>query len=210
MRAAEGLKGDQMDKVRDQIFDEQFEQVWDEFDREFRAALLRKFQELGSIHRLTGSGDEINDDYGRRFYEALEETLVPGRYLEQWGKSLIEPLPESLDELGPVFGRHAVYSLHAFYLLILFVHKYPLRAFFSGREVPLPFNTLTLQFDQRLSDPKPTAVGYEFDMVALDRCPGLSFASDARAEAAISIGNQGTTGKHPQHHWRDLMWYWHF
>lgn len=203
------LKGVEMDQPVDQIFDEKFEQAWDAFDRDFRAALLAKFQELGSIHRLTGPSEVINDDYGRRFYEALEETLASGRYLEQWRQDLLISLPESLDEFGPLFRRHAVYPLHTFYLLLLFVHEYPLRAFFSGRDVPLPFNTLTLKFDQRLSDPTPTAVDYEIDMMLLDRCPGLSFASDALAQDATALINQGA-GRHPQHHWKDLIWVWHF
>jgi hypothetical protein len=191
-----------------QIFDQSFEGTWAEFDAAFRKTLLEKIKELGSLHRLTGGADEINREYGRRFYEALEETFATGEFVERWKRGLNGQLPRDADELDAVFRQHAVYPLHAFYLLLVYVHEYPLRAFFSGSDLLLPFNTLTLKFEQSLADPLPTAVDYELDLIRLDRCPGLAYASDARAapEPALMVAQ----GNHPQHHWKDLIWVWHF
>jgi hypothetical protein len=79
--------------------------------------------------------------------------------------------------------------------------------------VPLPFNTLTLKFQQLLSDPLPTGVDYELDMVQLDRCPGLAYNPEI-SPAEAPGGGGGFPLKmppeHPQHHWSDLAWVWHF
>ena len=192
-----------------QIFDESFEGTWAEFDAAFQQTLLEKIRELGSLHRLTGEDEEINREYGRRFYEALEETLAAGGFVESWKKGLNGRLPRDADELDVVFRRHAVYPLHAFYMLLVFVHEHPLRAFFSVSDLRLPFNTLTLKFEQSLADPLPTAVDYELDLIRLDRCPGLAYASDAHAASDPAALAQ-TQGKHPQHHRKDLIWVWHF
>jgi hypothetical protein len=193
----------------DQIFDDSFERTWNEFDEAFRKALLESIREMGSLHRLTGDDEKINTEYGRRFYRALEETLAGGQFIERWKKGLNHPLPHDMDELEHVFRTHSVYPLHAFYLLLVFVHEYPLRAFFSGRDLRLPFNTLTLKFQQSLGDALPTSVDYELDMIRLDRCPGLGYASDADVKYALAAPGS-TLPLHPQHHRKDLIWVWHF
>lgn len=193
-----------------QIFDDSFEASWKKFDELFRNNLLEKIRELGSLHRLSCGHEELNAEYSGRFYEALEESLVSGQFIAKWKKALVIPMPRSLDELTEVFKLHVIYPLHAFYLLVLYVHEYPLRAFFSGRDKPLPYNTLTLQFQQSLGDPLPTHVGYELEMIQLNRCPGLAY--DLEPLLAGESGNevQSKPGPHPQHHWTDLRWYWHF
>ncbi|HET8978027.1 MAG TPA: hypothetical protein VFN87_07705 [Solirubrobacteraceae bacterium] len=197
-----------------QIFDDSFEKSWGEFDEGFREALLGKIRELGSLHRLIGDPEEINADYGRRFYDALEATLAAGKFIEKWKRALRDPLPQDVDALERVFQIHSVYPLHAFYLLLVFVHEHPLPAFFSGRDLHLPFNTLTLKFEQALSDPLPTGVDYELDLIRLDRCPGLGYASEAQPPASPAAAGAATammqSGSHPQHHWKDLIWVWHF
>ena len=198
-----------------QIFKDTFEASWKDFDEHFRKNLLEKIHKLGSLHRLTLSHEEVNMEFGQRFYAALEETLKKGRFVEKWKAALVGSVPKNFDEMATIFERHAVYPLHAFYLLLIYVHEYPLRSFFSGRDRRLPFNTLTLSFQQALSDPLPTAVGYELDDIQLEWCPGLS------ANPKMGTGNRSMTsdisitplmqqGGHPQHHWKDLIWVWHF
>ena len=195
-----------------QIFDPSFEGTWRAFDESFRARFLKSIQQMGSLHRLTGDEEEINTEYGRRFYEAFEETLNSGEFISKWKKSLVDPIPKNLDEMAHVFKSHSVYPQHAFYLLMLFIHEYPLRAFFSGRDVSLPFNTLTLKFVQLLSDPLPTGVDWELELIRFDRCPGWAHGSYGEtvselASIALPLDNQG---HHPQHHRWDLVWVWHF
>jgi hypothetical protein len=197
-----------------QIFNDSFETIWKDFDTEFRDRLLKTIGQLGSLHRLSLGPEELNTEYSRRFYEALEETLASGKFIAKWKKALVIPLPTNFDELTEVFRHHAVYPLHAFYLLVTFVSEHPLHGFFSGRDVQLPFNTLTLQFHQSLADPLPTRIDYELEMVQLDRCPWLAY--DHKITPAQQSGNGGGSGSgnppkpHPQHHWRDLFWVWHF
>src|SRR6266480_1888934 len=196
-----------------QIFNDTFEASWEDFDELFRKNLLAKIREVGSLHRLTLNHEEANTEFGRRFYEALEATLVSGNFLPKWKKALAIPMPRSFDELTEVFKHHTLYPLHAFYLLLLYIHEYPLRAFFSGRDKSLPYNTLTLKFQQELSDPKPTDVRYELEMINLDRCPGLAYdlqiwdVNEQRDQLAASTSG---VSKHPQHHRYDLVWVWHF
>jgi hypothetical protein len=204
-----------------QIFNDTFESTWKDFDAVFRKNLLEKIQQLGSLHRLTLDHEALNREFGQRFYEALEETLKSERSIDKWKAALHDPIPTNFDEMAAAIDRHAVFPLHAFYLLLVYVHEYPLRAFFSARDRRLPFNTLMLSFEQRLSDPLPTAVDYELDNIQLAFCPGLAAnpsastnlplaASDARTPEPLQNGGNGGIGKHPQHHWRDLRWYWHF
>jgi hypothetical protein len=212
-----------MAENKTQIFKNTFEPSWKDFDDSFRKNLLKKIQGLGSLHRLTLGHEETNAEFSHRFYSALEETLQGGRFIEKWKEALEGPLPRSFDEMTEVFERYAVHPLHAFYLLLVYVQEHPMRAFFSGRDRWLPFNTITLSFKQELSDPLPTSVGYEFDDIQLERCPFLSahpmmplddsFAPGALAVAAMQTQGGGGTTKpkpHPQHHWKDLIWVWHF
>jgi hypothetical protein len=196
-----------------QIFDDTFEQIWKRFDEVFRTKLLETISQMGSMHRLSGDEEQINVEYGLRFYEALEVTLESGRFVSDWKRSMVRPMPKSMDELAQIFRVHHVYPSHAFYLLLLFVHEHPLRGFFSGRDRPLPFNTLTLKFDQLLSDPLPTGVDYEFDLIRLDHCPGLAYASEVSQvyeSGSVKAVPLAPPGVHPQHHRRDLIWVWHF
>jgi hypothetical protein len=205
-----------MNSQSNQIFDESFEEIWKSFDEVFRTKLLGEIQQMGSLHRLTGDDEQINTEYSRRFYQALEEALGSGKFLPKWKKAMVGPMPKSMDELAGIFRLHSIYPMHAFYLLLVFLHEYPLRGFFSGRDVPLPFNTLTLKFQQLLSDPLPTGVDYELDMIRLDRCPGLAYdpeipqTYETGAVSALLPLQGGGLGVHPQHHSWDLIWVWHF
>ncbi|MFG1963125.1 hypothetical protein [Nonomuraea sp. NPDC049028] len=202
-----------MNSQSHQIFDGTFEGIWKDFDEAFRANLLKTIGQMGSLHRLSGDQEKINAEYGRRFYEALEETLVSGRFISKWKNSLVNPIPKSADELTEIFQLHSVYPSHAFYLLLVFIHEHPLRGFFSGRGAPIPFNTLTLKFEQLLSDPLPTGVNYELEMIQLDRCPGLAYDSEVSSTQELDASHTlplRSPSRHPQHHWRDLIWVWHF
>jgi len=195
-----------------QVFNDSFEATWKDFDGVFRKKLLEKISQLGSLHRLSCGHEEINAEYGRRFYEALEDAMTAGQFVSKWKKALAVPMPKSFDELAEIFRIHAVYPLHAFYLLLVYVHEHPFRGFFSGRDVPLPFNTLTLKFQQLLSDPLPTGVDYELDMIRPDRCPGLAFdpAPSPAYDPGAGVLLKPKPQPHPQHHWHDLVWVWHF
>jgi hypothetical protein len=93
-----------------QIFNDTFEASWKDFDELFRKNLLAKIREVGSLHRLTLNHEEANTEFGRRFYEALEATLLSGNFLPKWKKALAIPLPRSFDELTEVFKHHAAVS----------------------------------------------------------------------------------------------------
>jgi hypothetical protein len=188
-----------------QIFNDSFESSWKDFDDLFRRKLLESFRQLGSIHRLSCGHEEANTEFGRRFYESLEQAIAESQLVRKLKSALIIDLPTNFDELDEVFKLHTLYPLHAFYLLILCVHEHPMRAFFSGRDKPLPLNTITLQFHQALSDPLPTGVDYELEFVSQDRW--LRLAADYGAVADMQSG--GGTGR-PQHYWTDLRWVWHF
>ncbi len=193
-----------------QIFDDSFENTWKSFDESFRKSLLEEVCKHGSIHRLSYSHEEQNAIYSNLFYEALEKALTSGQFITKWKKALTIPMPKNMDELTEIFNLYIVYPLHAFYLLVLYVHEYPMRAFFSGRDRMLPFNTITLKFQQSLGDPLPTGVDYEFDMIQLDLCPALAYDHEMLQTNDIGAGNQGKPKPHPQHHWKDLIWVWHF
>ena len=197
-----------------QIFDASFETSWKEFDESFRKLLLKRIQEMGSLHRMTLSRDEADRETGRRFYEALEEALTNGKFIDKWKKALAISMPTTFDELSEQFKIHELYPLHAFFLLLIFLHDYPLRAFFSGRDEQLPYNTLTIKFDQALGDSLPSAVRYELEMINLDRCPGLIYEARSSVSSAELSGPSSpinpTPPQHPRNHRWDLTWVWHF
>jgi hypothetical protein len=187
-----------------QIFNDRFEPSWKEFDDLFRQKLLEKFRTLGSIHRLSCSHEEANTEFGRLFYEALEHAIGESRLIHKLKAALVIEMPKNFDELDAIFKLHSIYPLHAFFLLVLYVHEHPMRAFFSGRDRALPLNTLTLQFHQGLSDPLPTGVDYELDYLTDDRW--MRLADEHGATADLQSGGGGR----PQHYWTDLRWVWHF
>jgi hypothetical protein len=185
-----------------QIFDDTFEPSWKEFDDAFRQELLDEFRALGSLHRISSDRGTVNTEYGRRFYQALERAVEKSQLIPKLKAALIIPLPSNFDDLKVVFDLHTLYRLHAFFLLVLYVHEYPMRAFFSGRDRKLPLNTITLEFHQALSDPLPTAVNYELDYISQDGW--LRLATEYGAVTDLqSVGR-------PQHYWTDLRWVWHF
>lgn len=193
-----------------QIFNDSFEVHWKEFDEIFRKNLLKNIGDLGSLHRIAGTDEEINVEYSGRFYKALEESLASGQFISKWKKALTISIPKNFDELIEIFELHAVYPLHAFYLLLIYVHEYPMRAFFSGRDKPLPVNTLTLKFEQSLGESLPTSVGYELDRIQLDYCPHFAYDRNSGFNNMDSSDLQNKPKRHPQHHWHDLIWVWHF
>jgi hypothetical protein len=186
-----------------QIFNDTFERSWRDFDEMFRRELLAEIRQLGSIHRLSGDHKEINSEYSRRFYSALERAIVGSDLIQKLKSALVITLPSNFDELEAVFDLHPVYQLHAFYLLLLYVHEYPLRAFFSGRDRSLPLNTLKLKFHQTLGDPLPTAVDYELDYASPEEWQRLSEEQGSASGEEAPLPNR-------QHYWRDLYWVWHF
>jgi hypothetical protein len=194
-----------------QIFNDTFESSWKDFDVLFRKKLLDSFRQLGSLHRLSCGHEEANTEYGRRFYEALEQAIIESKFIRKLKSALIIDMPTSFDDLDRIFKMHTLYPLHSFYLLILYVHDHPMRAFFSGRDRPLPLNTLTLQFHQSLSDPLPTAVDYELEFIRLDRWLKLASDHGAVPDSEVSAGFElMATKPRPQHYWTDLRWVWHF
>ncbi len=201
------------EQSRAQIFKDSFEASWKEFDDKFRKLLLKRIQELGSLYRLQLTPEEANREFGSRFYEALESTLTNGKYVDKWKKALTVGMPKAFGQMADVFGGHELYPFHAFFLLLIYIHEYPLRAFFSGRDRQLPFNTLTLRFEQTFGDRLPTGVRYELEMINLGHCPGLTY--DRRMAIADTYqsdisGTAPARPNHPRNHWWDLIWIWHF
>jgi hypothetical protein len=199
-----------------QIFTESFEPLWTEFDGKFRDRFLTRVQELGSLYRPTLSRLELSQQIGRRFYEALEQTLIEGGILQQFQAAMRQELPGSFDEVELIFSAHEEGPLHAFMMLMIYIREYPFRAFFSGRDEPLPFNTLTVRLVQSPGDALPRAVGYGLSNSALEHCPW-----NKRSSQMQTIGEDAPEAKeHPKNHWfwqegddRDppiYIWVWHF
>ncbi len=182
---------------RNQLFKEQFESTWGEFDAGFKRRLLDKIRELGSLYRLSSDRYTVSQEIGRLFYEALETTMAEDKTLAKLNDLVTGEIPLSFNALEEHFKADPPYPLHTFVLLVLFISKFPLRAYFSGRNAKLPFNTLRLKFTQKPSDPLPTAVDYELEWVDLNKCPWQVY--DASSPLT-----------HPSNHIIDLVYIWHF
>lgn len=194
-----------------ELFTDAFEDVWAEFDRQIRGELLKKAHELGSLFRSQLSRDEFSKAMGPRFYEALENSLLRAELLDKFKSTLAVPIPETFDEVQQILASHEASPLHAFIVLIIYIYTHPLRAFFSGRDEPLPFNTISVSLQQSPSDRLPRKVGYGLTYTDLQHCPYSRVTSDGEKE------------EHPKNHWvweNDpkyddfptgvTIWVWHF
>ena len=90
-----------------QIFNDSFESSWKDFDDLFRRKLLESFRQLGSIHRLSCGHEEANTEFGRQFYEFLEQAIAESQLVRKLKSALIIDLPTNFDELDEVFKLHA-------------------------------------------------------------------------------------------------------
>jgi hypothetical protein len=170
-----------------ELFSDEFENIWAEADSRFRDNLLKAARGLGSLHRTTLSRSELQKAFGPLFYEALEEAL-DNETRVKLEKCLLIPMPNTFDELLVIFQERDAAPFQAFVLLLLFIHARPLRAFFSGRDEPLPYNTLRVRIYQRPSEALPRKASYALSQVDLSRCYDGS-PSGARSEAvAMAIG----------------------
>jgi hypothetical protein len=215
-----------------EIFGEAFEELWSDFDSRFRAELLERIQELGSLYRLKLTRDEFGDQLGLRFYEALETTLVASGVLERMKESLTLPLPESFDDLLEVFAENESSPLHAFFLLLIYLSEHPFRAFFSGRDEELPFNTLSVSVFQSPGAKLPEDVTYALTAALPELCPASVFDVALRGKDKGKKGDKKddkkkddkkddeTEPEHPRNHffWKPgdpdrpgiIIWVWHF
>lgn len=197
------------------MFNDDFEMLWAEFDTHFRAALLQRFREFGSLYRLQLASGEFNVVVGRAFYGALEETLSRDGLADRLSTALVEPLPPDADRVIDDMNEHGASPLQAFMRLVLFTLKHPLRAFFSGRDRALSLNTLVVRVDQDPSDRIPTGVSYGLQSLVLTECP-----YGAR-ETELQRSGESDGTKHKSNHWfwdhdpkhdppGGYIWIWHF
>jgi hypothetical protein len=127
---------------------------------------------------------------------------------------LLIPMPNTFDELLVIFKERDAAPFQAFVLLLLFIQARPLRAFFSGRDEPLPYNTLRVAIYQRPSEALPRKVSYGLSQVELSRCHDGS-ASGTGSEPVGRV--MALSIQHSKNHFfwenRDDEWglvVWHF
>ena len=141
--------------------------------------------------------------------------------MQKLKRALAIPLPASFDDLRATLASRRANSSRALLLLMLYVQEHPYRAFFSGRDERLPFNTLTVRMKRYKAGGRPAEISYAVENANLTRCPAAVYDSKRRSKKRRRRPKKEKPKKeHPKNHWgyideRDegigiTIWVWHF